>query len=389
MQKSDQRILTTHVGSLPRNPELTDLLIDQEQGQAIDAAALERQFEIAVQHVIDEQLKAGVDIINDGEQPRIGFQTYVPQRMRGFGGESQRPTPQDMAEFPDFMAMMQRRNMMRAKVFNAPQAIAEVAYDDLSGVQHECGLFLRCTEQTPGAFTERFMTAASPGIIATTMLNAHYDSHEAYVLAVAEQMKKEYEYIHAQGLLLQLDAPDLAMERTFLFQEQTLAEFQRTIEVHIEAVNRATENIPAERIRLHICWGNYDGPHNHDVPLADILPVLYQAQVGALSIELANPRHQHEYKAFRQHPLPDSMLLIPGVIDSTSNYIEHPEIVADRLCQVVDAVGDRSRIIAGSDCGFGTFAGWEMVSESVVWAKLRACAEGARMASQRLWGGAG
>ncbi len=389
MQKSDQRILTTHVGSLPRNPELTDLLIDQEQGQAIDAAALERQSEIAVQHVIDEQLKAGVDIINDGEQPRIGFQTYVPQRMRGFGGESQRPTPQDMAEFPDFMAMMQRRNMMRAKVFNAPQAIAEVAYDDLSGVQHECALFLRCTEQTPGAFTERFMTAASPGIIATTMLNAHYDSHEAYVLAVAEQMKKEYEYIHAQGLLLQLDAPDLAMERTFLFQEQTLAEFQRTIEVHIEAVNRATENIPAERIRLHICWGNYDGPHNHDVPLADILPVLYQAKVGALSIELANPRHQHEYKAFRQHPLPDSMLLIPGVIDSTSNYIEHPEIVADRLCQVVDAVGDRSRIIAGSDCGFGTFAGWEMVSESVVWAKLRACAEGARMASQRLWGGAG
>ena len=389
MQKSDERILTTHVGSLPRSPELTDLLIDQEQGQAIDAAALERQSEIAVQHVIDEQLKAGVDIINDGEQPRIGFQTYVPQRMRGFGGESQRPTPQDMAEFPDFMVMMQRRNMMRAKVFNAPQAVAEVAYDDLSGVQNECGLFLRCTAQPPGAFTERFMTAASPGIIATTMLNAHYDSHAAYVLAVAEQMKKEYEYIHAQGLLLQLDAPDLAMERTFLFQDQTLAEFQKTIAIHIEAVNRATENIPAERIRLHICWGNYDGPHNHDVPLADILPVLYQAKVGALSIELANPRHQHEYKAFRQQPLPDSMLLIPGVIDSTTNYIEHPEIVADRLCQVVDAIGDRTRVIAGSDCGFGTFAGWEMVSESVVWAKLRACAEGARMASQRLWGGAG
>ena len=386
MQKSDERILTTHVGSLPRNPELTDLLIDQEQGKAIDTAALARQSETAVQHVVDEQLKAGVDIVNDGEQPRIGFQTYVPQRMRGFGGESKRPTPQDMAEFPDFVAMMQSRNMMRAKVFNAPQAIAEVEYDDLSAVQDECAMFLRCTDQTPGAFTERFMTAASPGIIATTMLNAYYDSHAAYVLAVAEQMKKEYEYIHAQGLLLQLDAPDLAMERTFLFQDQTLAEFQKTIEIHIEAVNRATENIPAERIRLHICWGNYDGPHNHDVPLTDILPILYQAQVGALSIELANPRHQHEYKAFRQHPLPDSMLLIPGVIDSTSNYIEHPEIVSDRLCQVVDAIGDRSRIIAGSDCGFGTFAGWEMVPESVVWAKLRACAEGARMASRRLWG---
>ncbi len=386
MQKSDERILTTHVGSLPRNPELTDLLIDQEQGKAIDTAALARQSETAVQHVVDEQLKAGVDIVNDGEQPRIGFQTYVPQRMRGFGGESKRPTPQDMAEFPDFAAMMQSRNMMRAKVFNAPQAIAEVEYDDLSAVQDECAMFLRCTDQTPGAFTERFMTAASPGIIATTMLNAYYDSHAAYVLAVAEQMKKEYEYIHAQGLLLQLDAPDLAMERTFLFQDQTLAEFQKTIEIHIEAVNRATENIPAERIRLHICWGNYDGPHNHDVPLTDILPILYQAKVGALSIELANPRHQHEYKAFQQHPLPDSMLLIPGVIDSTTNYIEHPEIVADRICQVADAIGDRSRIIAGSDCGFGTFAGWEMVPESVVWAKLRACAEGARMASRRLWG---
>ena len=386
MQKSDERILTTHVGSLPRNPELTDLLIDQEQGKAIDTAALARQSETAVQHVVDEQLKAGVDIVNDGEQPRIGFQTYVPQRMRGFGGESKRPTPQDMAEFPDFAAMMQSRNMMRAKVFNAPQAIAEVEYDDLSAVQDECAMFLRCTDQTPGAFTERFMTAASPGIIATTMLNAYYDSHAAYVLAVAEQMKKEYEYIHAQGLLLQLDAPDLAMERTFLFQDQTIAEFQKTIEIHIEAVNRATENIPAERIRLHICWGNYDGPHNHDVPLTDILPILYQAKVGALSIELANPRHQHEYKAFQQHPLPDSMLLIPGVIDSTTNYIEHPEIVADRICQVADAIGDRSRIIAGSDCGFGTFAGWEMVPESVVWAKLRACAEGARMASRRLWG---
>ena len=199
------------------------------------------------------------------------------------------------------------------------------------------------------------MTAASPGIIATTMLNAHYDSHERYVMAIAEQMKKEYEYIYAQGLLLQLDAPDLAMERTFLFQDLSIAEFQKIIETHIEAVNIATENIPADRIRLHICWGNYDGPHNHDVPLVDILPILYQAQVGALALELANPRHQHEHKTLRRYPLPETMLLIPGVIDSTTNYIEHPEIVADRICQVVEAVGERSRVIAGSDCGFGTF----------------------------------
>ena len=386
MQHSTERILTTHVGSLPRNPTLTDLLIEQEQGRVIDEAELERQAESAVQHVVSKQLEAGVDVGNDGEQPRVGFQTYVPQRMRGFGGESKRPTPQDMAEFPDFMAMLERRNMMRAKVFNAPQAIAAIEYEDLSGVQQECALFLRCTDQQSDTFIERFMTAASPGIIATTMLNAHYDSHERYVMALAEQMKKEYEYIHAQGLLLQLDAPDLAMERTFLFQDLSIAEFQKTIETHIEAVNIATENIPADRIRLHICWGNYDGPHNHDVPLVDILPILYQAQVGALSIELANPRHQHEYKALRRYPLPETMLLIPGVIDSTTNYIEHPEIVADRICQVVEVVGERSRVIAGSDCGFGTFAGWEMVPEGVVWAKLQACAEGAQIASQRLWG---
>lgn len=386
MKKSDARILTTHVGSLPRNPTLTDLLIRQEQGQAIDVAELERQTEAAVQHVIHKQLEAGIDIGNDGEQPRIGFQTYVPQRMRGFGGESKRPTPQDLREFPDFARMLQARGMMRAKVFNAPQAVAEVQYEDLSSVEKECTLFRRCADQAVQQFSERFMTAASPGIIATTMLNAYYDSHERYVLALAEQMKKEYEYIHAQGFVLQLDAPDLAMERTFLFQEKSVREFQQIVEIHIAALNQAIPNIPPEWVRLHVCWGNYDGPHNHDVPLEDILPLLYQAKVGALSLELANPRHQHEYKVFKKYPLPDSMILIPGVIDSTTNYIEHPEVVADRICQVVEVVGDRSRVIAGTDCGFGTFAGWEMVPESVVWAKLKACSEGARLATQRLWG---
>lgn len=385
MHKSDSRILTTHVGSLPRNPLLTDLLIRQEQGQAIDLAELDRQAELAVQHVIQAQLEAGVDIGNDGEQPRIGFQTYVPQRMRGFGGESKRPTPWDLREFPDFAKIMQSRGMMRAKVFNAPQAVAEVRYEDRSGVQQECALFARCTAQAPRKFTERFMTAASPGIIATTMLNAYYDSHERYVFAVAEQMKKEYEYIHAQGLVLQLDAPDLAMERTFLFQDKSVREFQQIVEMHIAALNSAIQNIPADRVRLHVCWGNYDGPHNHDVPLEDILPILYQAKVGALSLEMANPRHQHEYKVLKKHRLPDAMILIPGVIDSTTNYIEPAEVVADRVCQVVEAIGDRSRVIAGSDCGFGTFAGWEMVAEGVVWAKLKACSEGARIATQRLW----
>lgn len=386
MKKSASRILTTHVGSLPRNPVLSELLIRQEQGEAINLAALERASADAVQHVVQKQLDAGVDIGNDGEQPRIGFQTYVPQRMRGFGGESKRPTPQDMREFPDFMAIMQKRQMARAKVFNAPQAVSEVAYEDLSGVRNECALFRYCLDQASQPFVEPFMTAASPGIICTTMLNAYYNSHERYVFAVAEQMRKEYEYIHAQGFVLQLDAPDLAMERTFLYQDNSTQEFQKIVEMHIAAMNHAIRNIPRNRVRLHVCWGNYDGPHNHDVPLADILPILYQAKVGALSLEMSNPRHQHEYKVFKKYKLPASMLLIPGVIDSTTNYIEPAEVVADRICQVVDVVGDRTRVIAGSDCGFGTFAGWEMVAEGVVWAKLKACSDGAQLATQRLWG---
>lgn len=386
MKKSDSRILTTHVGSLPRKVALSDLLIRQEQGEAVDLAELDRLAEQSVKHVIEKQLEAGIDIGNDGEQPRIGFQTYVPQRMTGFGGESKRPVPQDMREFPDYMAILQKRNLGRAKVFNAPQSVAAVQYEDLSGVQKECAMTRRCMDQAPKQFVERFMSAASPGIICTTMLNAYYDSHERYVMAVAEQMRKEYEYIHAQGFVLQLDAPDLAMERTFLFQDKSLQEFQQIVELHIAAVNHAVQNIPADRVRLHVCWGNYDGPHNHDVPLADILPLLYQANVGALSLEMSNPCHQHEYKVFRKYKLPDTKILIPGVIDSTSNYVEPAEVVADRICQVVDAIGDRTRVIAGSDCGFGTFAGWEMVGENVVWAKLKACTNGAQLATKRLWG---
>ena len=385
MLKSDSRILTTHVGSLPRNPILTDLLLRQEQGQVFNAPELELAMERAVQYVVGKQLEAGIDIGNDGEQPRVGFQTYVPQRMRGFGGESKRPIPQDMREFPDYERLLQKKGIVRAKVFNAPQAVAELRYEDLSAVTKECELFRRGTESGSRKFSERFMTAASPGIIATTMLNAHYDSHEKYVFAIAREMKREYEYIHRQGFVLQLDAPDLAMERTFLFQDRSLREFQQIVELHVAALNSAVEAIPAEQIRLHVCWGNYDGPHAYDVALEDILPLLYRAKVGALSIEMANPRHQHEHKVFERHRLPDSMVLLPGVIDSTTNYVEHPEVIADRIGQTVRAIGDRTRVIAGADCGFGTFAAWELVAESVVWAKLKALSEGARRATERLW----
>ena len=229
------------------------------------------------------------------------------------------------------------------------------------------------------------MTAPSPGIIATTLLNAHYDSHEAYVFALARQIAKEYALI-ARDFILQIDAPDLAMERTTLFQDKSTPEFLKIVDMHVAALNEALGNIPRERVRLHCCWGNWEGPHVDDIPMHYILPALYQAKVGALSIEFANPRHQHEYAALKKNKLPDGFLLLPGVIDSTTSVVEHPEVIANRICEAVDAVGDKSRVIASSDCGFCTFAGGEMVTEDVVWAKLKSCSEGAAIATRRLWG---
>src|SRR5215468_7493941 len=385
MKHSDERILTTHVGSLPRNAVLTDLLIRDELGETVDKAELARQSEAAVRHVVSEQAAAGVDILNDGEQPRVGFQTYVAQRMKGFGGESKRPRSPDYTRFPVWAAQLNRRFPRRAKVTNAPQAVADVAYEDLTPAKEECRMFRAALDGLGKPPVEAFMTAASPGIIATTLLNAHYDSHEAYVFALARQMRKEYELI-ARDFVLQIDAPDLALERATLFQDKTVPEFVKIAEMHIAALNEALAGIPRERVRLHCCWGNYDGPHIHDVPLGDILPVLTQAKVGALSIEFANPRHQHEYAALKTAKLPPEFLLLPGVIDTKTNFVEHPEVVANRICEAVDAVGDRSRVIASCDCGFGTFAGSELVAEEVVWAKLRTCREGADLATRRLWG---
>ena len=386
MQRSEERILTTHVGSLPRHPKLRDLLVRQDRGEVIDGAELDREVEAAVQHVVQKQLEAGIDIGNDGEQPRVGFSTYVSRRMQGFGGESRRPPAREMAEFPDYAALLESRRRGGARINNAPQAMADVQYTDLDEAAKECDLFLRVTNTLPRPFAESFMTAASPGIIATTLLNTYYDSHERYVFALAAQMRREYELIHARGLLLQLDCPDLAMERSRLFQNDPLERFQEVVATHIDAINQAVANIPPERIRLHVCWGNNDSPHIYDVPLEAILPILYRANVGALSLELANPRHRHEYKVFKRYPLPESMLFLPGVIDSTTHFVEHPEVVADRICLAVEAIGDRSRVIASADCGFGTFAGSELVAASAVWAKLQTLKEGASLATKRLWG---
>ena len=385
MKRSEGRILTTHVGSLPRPPALRELLVRRDRGEPVDAAALAREVDAAVAHVVAKQLEAGIDVGNNGEQPRAGFSTYVAGRMRGFGGASRRLPARDLIEFPDYADMLARRRRDAARIADAPQAIAEVEYADLGPAAEECDAFLRHTDGRSPAFAERFMTAASPGVIATILLSAHYRSHEEYVLALAREMRKEYALIHARGLLLQVDCPDLAMERARFFQDVPLEAFQESVELHVEAINRATAGIPPERIRLHLCWGNYDGPHTHDVPLEAVLPLVYRARVGALSLPLGNPRHQHEYRVLRRHPLPGSMLLLPGVIDTTTNYVEHPEVVAGRIVAAAEAVGDPTRVIASTDCGFGTFAGSEMVAHSVVWAKLGALTEGAAIASRRLF----
>ena len=385
MLRSERRILVTHVGSIPRAPALRELLVRQDRGEEVDQAQFDRLAEAGVRHVVERQLAAGVDVGNDGEQPRAGFSTYVARRMEGFGGESRRPLARDLAEHPDYRAMLEFRRRHAARVADAPQAVAEVRYTDLGEATRECDLFARCADGQAVQFAERFMTAVSPGTAATILLDAHYGSHERYVTALARELRKEYELIHARGLVLQLDCPDLAMERVRFFQDASLDDFVRAVEMHVGAINDAVAAIPPERIRLHVCWGNYDGPHTHDVALEAILPVLYRARVGALSLPLANPRHQHEYRVLKQHPLPDGMLLLPGVIDTTTNYVEHPEVVADRICQAVDAVGARERVIASTDCGFGTFAGSEIVAESVVWAKLATLARGAEIATRRLW----
>jgi 5-methyltetrahydropteroyltriglutamate--homocysteine methyltransferase len=383
MITSRDRILITHVGSLPRNETLSDLLVRREAGEAIDKALMGAEMDKAVSHVVEKQAAAGIDVGNDGEQQRVGFQTYVPQRMSGFGGISKRRRGREFEEFPELVATMVRRFPQVSKQQNAPECQGELKYLDTGPIKSEVARFKKISE---GKFAERFMTAPSPGIISSTMLDAYYGSQEKYLDAIAREMRNEYRAIADAGLILQIDAPDLAMDRTMMYRDLSDAEFVKAVEMHVAAINKGIEGIPRERVRLHVCYGNWEGPHIHDVPLATILPALYQAHVGALSIEFSNPRHAHEYAALKQHPLPKDMLLIPGVIETTSNFVEHPEVVARRIADAVAAVGDRERVIASTDCGFGTFTNREWVVEPVVWLKLKALRDGADLASERLWG---
>jgi 5-methyltetrahydropteroyltriglutamate--homocysteine methyltransferase len=380
---SRDRILTTHVGSLPRNDTLSELLLRRESGESFDPAEMASEMDKAVAHVVEKQRIAGIDIGNDGEQQRVGFQTYVPQRMSGFGGVSKRRRGREFEEFPELVASLMRRFPHVSKQQNAPECQSELKYLDIKPLEDEIARFKKIAGDK---FAETFMTAPSPGIVSTTMLDAYYGSQDKYLTAISREMKNEYQAIHKAGLILQIDAPDLAMDRTMMYRDLTDAQFVKAVERHVQAINEGLAGIPRERVRLHICYGNWEGPHIHDVPLATILPVLYQANVGALSIEFSNPRHAHEYAALKKHPLPKDMVLIPGVIETTSNFVEHPEVVARRIEEAVSVVGERERVIASTDCGFGTFTNREWVIEPAVWLKLRALREGSDIASSRLWG---
>jgi 5-methyltetrahydropteroyltriglutamate--homocysteine methyltransferase len=378
--RSETGFLTTHAGSLPRPRALAELHGRRSRGEVVDPAELEQAVLEATAAAVSAQVEAGIDVGNDGEQARESFVTYVQHRMNGFGGTSQRALMRDLLDHPDFLDLVVPRHLRRqVDLMAAPAAVTAVASRDTSEIDAECAL-------VAGApFAETFMTAASPGIVASAMENRHYASMEQYVHAVADALRPEYHAIVERGLVLQIDAPDLALERHTLFADRPLADFLAWVDLVIGAINGALAGIDPGRARLHVCWGNYEGPHTLDVPLDDILPRLYLARVGALVLSMANPRHGHEYRCFERHPLPDDMLLVAGVIDTTTNYVEHPEVVADRLERVAGVVGDPRRVLAGTDCGFDTSAGIGDIAPSVVWEKLRALRAGADLATARLW----
>ena len=388
MQSSTSRILTTHAGSLPRPPALIHLLASQYSGSAVDEATLTRAAEAASRDSLARQIEAGLDIVNNGEMGRESFFSYVQHRMTGFGGTSTRPIMADITKYPG--ALERRRQAMgtteRVDLLQAPKAIGPVHYRNPAPIEAECRQLRQLLNEAGGGFTEAFMSAPSPGIIAAAMQNEHYENLEAYVNALAAALRTEYTTIASSGFILQIDAPDLALERHTLFQDKPLAEFLAFARIVVAAVNRALQGIPKEQVRLHVCWGNYEGPHDLDVPLEDIWPDVSQMNVGAIMLSMANPRHAHEYRLFAEPGFLGDKLLIAGVIETTTNYIEHPLVVADRIERIATAVGDPRRILAGTDCGFETAAGSKMVIPEVVWAKLKSLSAGAAIASKRLLG---
>ena len=386
MRTSETRFLTTHAGSLPRSDELVALQVAQSRGEAPDAAALAQAARASTEAVIGLQVAAGVDVGNNGEQPRESFFTYVQHRMSGFAGASQRPGFQDMVRYPSWLRLKLPDYAGGVNLASAPQAQGDVRYVNRGPLDAELAEFAELLDAAGAPFVETFVTAPSPGIIAAAMQDAHYGDLHAYIDALADALKTEYDAIHAAGHVLQLDCPDLAMERHTYFADRSDADFIAFMEHVIGALERALSDVPADRVRMHVCWGNYNGPHDADVPLATILPTLVEANVGALMLSMANPRHAHEYRLLTPEALPENLLVVAGVIDTTTHYVEHPEVVAERLEKLAAVLGDPTRIIAGTDCGFDTAAGFRDVAEEVVWAKLSALSEGAAIASKRVFG---
>ena len=381
MKRSASRILTTHTGSLPRTTKLQELLREREEQRDLDPEAFAAGVREGVAEVVARQQSAGVDVVNDGEQGRSQYATYVKERLTGFEGERlvrSRPRLDD-ADFPDFAATqthMSSRNMPQ------PACTGPIGWRDFPAVQQDVDNLKAATADSQAE--EVFMTAASPGVIANFLPNEYYPTEEAYLYALADVMKDEYNAIVDAGLLLQIDCPDLAMTRVSQFSDLSVEEFKKIVELHVEVINYALKGIDPERMRLHLCWGNTEGPHHHDIPLKEIVDMVLKARPLGLSFEGANPRHAHEWKVWEDVDLPDGKLLIPGVLDSTTNFIEHPELIAQRITNYANIVG-RENVMAGSDCGFGTSAWGRKVEANIAWAKLASMAEGARLASQELW----
>ncbi len=379
MQSSHDRILTTHVGSLPRSAAVTDVVFAQEKGESPDRA--DEIIRNAVDEVVARQVATGVDLVSDGEMSKISYATYIKDRITGFDGDSDRQPPSDLEEFPGFLKRQAASG--GTPTYRRPCCVADIAVKNMGPVNDDIANLLAAADAHGP--TGMFMNAASPGVIALFQPNKHYPSHERYLEALADAMAAEYKAIVEAGIVLQLDSPDLGLGRHMLFKGRSDDEYVAQANLHVDALNHALEGIPREMVRLHVCWGNYEGPHHHDAPMEIVLPIALRANVGALLFESSNPRHAHEWSVFADARLPDDLILVPGVIDSTTNFVEHPKLVAERICRFADIVG-RERVIAGSDCGFSTFAGFGAVDQDIVYAKLGSMAEGAAIASNRLWG---
>jgi 5-methyltetrahydropteroyltriglutamate--homocysteine methyltransferase len=381
LKASTERILVTHVGSLPRSQAVTDVLFARDRGDVADVSAGNATITDAVREVVRRQVEAGVDVVSDGEMSKISYATYIKDRLTGFAGDTPREPGQDLVEFPRILKRLAEGGAT-AK-YQRPRCVGEIRVRSLEPAQADVQNIKAAA--AAAAPSEAFLNAASPGVIALFQPNDHYKSQDDYLEAVAEAMRAEYELITAAGLLVQIDAPDLAMGRHTMYRDRSVEEFLNRAAKHIEVLNHALRNVARDRVRMHVCWGNYEGPHHHDVPLERLLPVVARAKIGGLLIEGANPRHAHEWAVFRDFRVPEDWIVIPGVISSTTNYIEHPLLVAERIGRYADLLG-RERVIAGSDCGFGTFAGFGPVDPDVTYLKLRSLAEGAAIASRRLWG---